>query len=86
MMNLPRGTRIFATIGTVTESPEILGKLIKVGMNVARINMSHANENGLCYDGSTWGQSLGDIYLVRQYSASCGMVAPGKGHHICLYR
>jgi pyruvate kinase len=62
MMNLPRRTSIIATIGTATESPEMLEKLIKVRMNIARINISHANESGLCYDGSTWGQSLGDIY------------------------
>ena len=86
MMNLPRRTRIIAMIGTVTESPEMLEKLIKAGMNIVRINMSHANESGLCYDGSTLGQSPGDICPVRQYSASRGMVAPGKGHHTCLYR
>tara|TARA_B100000315_G_scaffold182435_1_gene171285 strand:+ start:164 stop:1582 length:1419 start_codon:yes stop_codon:yes gene_type:complete len=45
MMNLPRKTSIIATIGTVTESPEMLEKLIKAGMNIARINMSHAKHD-----------------------------------------
>ena len=37
-----RKTKIIATLGPATESPEILGKLIDAGMNVVRLNMSHA--------------------------------------------
>jgi pyruvate kinase len=37
-----RRTKIIATLGPATESPEILGKLIDGGLNVARLNMSHA--------------------------------------------
>lgn len=37
-----RRTKIIATLGPVTESPEMLRKLIAAGMNVARLNMSHA--------------------------------------------
>jgi len=37
-----RRTKIIATLGPATESPEILGKLIDAGLNVARLNMSHA--------------------------------------------
>jgi pyruvate kinase len=37
-----RKTKIVATLGPATESPEMIGRLIDAGMNVARINMSHA--------------------------------------------
>ena len=37
-----RKTKIIATLGPATDSPEMLGKLIDAGMNVARLNMSHA--------------------------------------------
>jgi len=37
-----RRTKIVATLGPATESPEVIEQLIKAGMNVARINMSHA--------------------------------------------
>jgi len=38
-----RRTKIIATIGPATWSPEMLEKLIAAGMDVARINMSHAS-------------------------------------------
>ena len=37
-----RRTKIIATLGPATESPEMLRKLVAAGMNVARLNMSHA--------------------------------------------
>jgi pyruvate kinase len=37
-----RKTKIIATLGPATDSPEMLGKLIDGGMNIARLNMSHA--------------------------------------------
>src|SRR5881409_2055896 len=37
-----RKTKIVATLGPATDSPEMLGKLIDAGMNIARLNMSHA--------------------------------------------
>jgi len=37
-----RKTKIICTLGPATESPETLGKLLDAGMNVARLNMSHA--------------------------------------------
>jgi pyruvate kinase len=37
-----RKTKIIATLGPATESPEMLGQLIDAGMNIVRLNMSHA--------------------------------------------
>jgi len=42
-MNSLRMTKIVCTIGPKTESPEMLEKLAKAGMNVARLNFSHGN-------------------------------------------
>jgi pyruvate kinase len=40
-----RKTRIIATLGPATESPDVIGQLIDAGMNVARLNMSHAQHD-----------------------------------------
>lgn len=37
-----RKTKIIATLGPATDSPEMLGRLLDAGMDVARLNMSHA--------------------------------------------
>jgi pyruvate kinase len=40
---MPRKTKIIATLGPATESPEVIAKLIDRGMDVARINFSHGS-------------------------------------------
>ena len=39
---MQRRTKIIATLGPATSSPEMLSKLIDAGMDIARLNMSHA--------------------------------------------
>ena len=41
---LQRSTKIVATIGTATNDPNIIKKLIKTGVNVFRLNFSHGNQ------------------------------------------
>ncbi len=38
-----RRTKIIATLGPATDSPEMIEQLIRAGLDVARINMSHAS-------------------------------------------
>ena len=44
-MNLPRRTKIIATIGPATSAPAMLEKLVAGGMDIARLNMSHAKHD-----------------------------------------
>ena len=49
-MKLPANkTKLVCTIGPASESPEILEQLIRAGMNVARLNFSHAD-----FDSHKW--------------------------------
>jgi pyruvate kinase len=40
-----RKTKIIATLGPATESPEMIGKLIHAGVNIFRLNMSHGGHD-----------------------------------------
>lgn len=40
-----RKTKIIATLGPATDSPEMIGRLIDAGLNIVRLNMSHATHD-----------------------------------------
>ena len=42
---ISNNTKIIATIGPSCNNPELINKMIKKGMNVARLNMAHALNN-----------------------------------------
>ncbi len=67
-----RKTKIIATIGPATRSPEMLKKLIDAGMNVVRINMSH----------STQDEAAGIIADLRTLSDKVGILVDTKGPEI----
>ena len=46
MDSLAHKTKIVATIGPASQTPEIIGELIRAGMNVARLNFSHGEFSG----------------------------------------
>src|SRR5690348_6542129 len=45
MESRPRKTKIIATLGPATDSAEMLGQLIDGGVNIFRLNMSHATHD-----------------------------------------
>jgi pyruvate kinase len=55
-------TKIVATIGPASDSPEVLRQLIRAGMNVARLNFSHGDFSG----------HAGTIARVRAAAAAVG--------------
>lgn len=55
-------TKILATLGPATDSPEILEKIIRTGVNGVRLNFSHGTEE----------QRLAQIKNVREISAKIG--------------
>jgi len=62
-MALPANkTKIVATIGPASDSPEVLRRLIEAGMNVVRLNFSHGDFSG----------HAGTIARVREAAAATG--------------
>ncbi len=61
-----RNTKIVATIGPASRSPEMLRALLKAGVDVFRINASHG----------VYGEHAGVIHLIREIAADCG-ATPG---------
>lgn len=43
MKHFERATKIVATVGPASRSPEVLGRMIDAGLNVVRMNFSHGN-------------------------------------------
>jgi pyruvate kinase len=46
MNPLAHKTKIVATIGPASQTPEIIGEMIRAGMNIARLNFSHGEFSG----------------------------------------
>jgi pyruvate kinase len=73
---MKRKTKIVCTIGPVSESAEMIGKLIDAGMNVARLNFSHADHD----------EHLRRIKTIRQVAKEkdrfVGVLADTKGPEI----
>src|SRR5262245_7795140 len=62
-MTLPKNkTKIVATIGPASETPEMLERLIRAGLNVARLNFSHGDLAG----------HAEHINLIRSAAAAAG--------------
>jgi pyruvate kinase len=59
-LSMPRRTKIVCTLGPATSTPEKIAELMKAGMDVARINFSHA-------DHATHGRTMA---VVREISAT----------------
>ncbi|MCX7869674.1 MAG: pyruvate kinase, partial [Terrimicrobiaceae bacterium] len=62
MAFLNRKTKIVATIGPASDSPEMLERLLRAGMNVARLNFSHGD----------FGEHAGRIARLREAEAATG--------------
>ena len=56
-------TKVICTIGPASNSVEVMGKMVESGMNCARINLSHADEEGI----------LKTISVVREVRKSCNL-------------
>jgi pyruvate kinase len=61
-----RNTKIVATVGPASRSPEMLRALLSAGVDVFRINASHG----------VYGEHARAIQLIREIAAECG-AAPG---------
>ncbi len=57
-----RKTKIICTIGPASDSPEMVEKLARVGMNICRLNFSHENQE----------QHLRRIKMIREVSDHTG--------------
>ena len=73
---MKRKTKIVCTIGPAIENEEMIEKMINAGMNVARLNFSHANHE----------EHLNRIKMVRKVSEKLhryvGLMADTKGPEI----
>src|SRR2546422_2040169 len=68
-----RKTKIIATLGPATDSPEMLGQLIDTGVNVFRLNMSHAPHDWVH-------RVVGDIRAAaKERNSSVGIMMDTQG-------
>jgi pyruvate kinase len=67
-----RQTKIIATLGPATESPEMIGHLIAAGMNIVRLNMSHATHDSVR-------QAVAHIRAARRHDRAVGILMDTQG-------
>lgn len=71
-----RRTKIVCTIGPSSDEPEQIAALLKAGMNVARLNLSHGSRN----------EQLGKARLIKEVSSTlripCAIMADLRGPEI----
>jgi pyruvate kinase len=73
---IPRKTKIIATLGPATNSPEMIRSLIEAGVNIFRINMSHANHDAVR-------QNVADIRRISgQCITRCSIMMDTRGPEI----
>lgn len=63
MITIPRATKIVATLGPASNTPDRLAALFKVGVNVVRVNFSHGTAE----------QHTETVRLVREVAVGLGM-------------
>lgn len=63
MITIPRATKIVATLGPASNSPEVLARLFKAGVNVVRVNFSHGSAE----------QHIETVRLVREVAVGQGI-------------
>jgi pyruvate kinase len=76
---MPRRTKIVATLGPATDSPEQLEAVLRAGVDVARINFSHGTAE----------EHIARVAQFREAAARVGKLAgvladlPGPKHRRC---
>ncbi|NOY24985.1 MAG: pyruvate kinase, partial [Oligoflexia bacterium] len=88
MPTSPRKTRIVATIGPASRDPDVLRQLISAGVNVCRVNCSHADAKAIRTDVSRIRQAA--MQLDRSVAILLDLQGPkirtGPGHAVSLKR
>ena len=72
MRQTVRQTKIIATLGPATESPEMIGQLIDAGMNIVRLNMSHATHESVR-------RTVANIQAARRRDRAIGILMDTQG-------
>ncbi|MCD6680671.1 MAG: pyruvate kinase [Burkholderiaceae bacterium] len=82
---VPRATKIVATLGPASSSPEVLERMLRAGVNVVRVNFSHgtAEEHSAVVAsvreiGDRIGQSVGVLADLQGPKIRIGKFADGK--------
>ncbi|MCH3908849.1 MAG: pyruvate kinase [Bacilli bacterium] len=65
-LNLTKKTKIVCTIGPASETPEMIYKLYKAGMNVMRVNFSHGTHE----------EQLAKVKIARSFEKKYGIYIP----------